>query len=146
MKTNKTDAILKALRDAIASHDADRVEEALGQAFTAGLSSVLVPTLIELLNLPWHTRHEDVVRALQELKPPAAVPALKRAAMVTHPYLNYDEFFGLARKCTWALADIGTLEAKTALQELSEANNPLIAGYAKKRIDNWTQEMQRKGA
>ena len=140
------DTILQALRGAIESQDADRVEKALGQAFAAGLSPILVPTLIELLGFPWHTRHEDVARALQELKSPAAVPALKRAATTIHPYLNYDEFFGLARKCTWALADIGTLEAKTALQELSEASNPLVAGYAKKRIDNWTQEMGRKSA
>ena len=137
---------LSALRDAIVEEDADGVEEALNQAFGAGLSPDLVPTLIELLALPWHTRHEDVVLALQELKPPDAVEALRRAAVATHEYLDYDEFFGLARKCTWALGDIGTDAAKAALRELAEGENESIAGYARKRLDNWEQKLHRKGA
>ena len=70
----------------------------------------------------------------------------REAAVVTHQYLDYDEFFGLARKCTWALADIGTPEANTALQELSQVDNQTIADYAQERLDKWEQELYRKNA
>ncbi len=142
----ESSAILSTLRKAIDRCDPDGVEDALNQAFGAGLTTDLIPTLIELVELPWHYRHEDVVSALQELKPPSAVRALRRAAVVTHAYLDYDEFFGLARKCTWALADIGTEDAKAALNDLAATENKIIAGYARKRLENWEQERHRKGA
>jgi hypothetical protein len=59
--------------------------------------------------------------------------------------LHYDEFFNVARKCTWALADIGTPEAHAKLQLLAKNENPMIAQYAQKRLDGWEREMSRKG-
>jgi hypothetical protein len=56
----------------------------------------------------WRPRHEDVATALQKLRNPVAVDALYTAAIARHDYLAYDELFGLARKCAWALADIGS--------------------------------------
>jgi hypothetical protein len=96
--------------------------------------------------MPWHTRHEDIARALQRLRDPRTVDALFSAALSRHDYLAYDEFFGLARKCTWALADIGTIEAKRRLEQLAGSENPMIAGYARKRLGRWEEEMDRKGA
>jgi hypothetical protein len=84
------------------------------------------------------------VNALQDIKDPRAVEGLFDAASVTHEYLAYDEFFGLARKCTWALADIGTPEARARLVQLAASENPLLAGYAKKRLDRWDDEQNRK--
>ncbi len=103
-----------------------------------------MPQLIVLLRSKDHFRHEDIVNALQDIKDPRAVEELAEAALVSHEYLAYDEFFGLARKCTWALADIGTPEAKTKLVQLAASENPLIAGYAKKRLDRWDDERKRK--
>jgi hypothetical protein len=47
------------------------------------------------------------------------------------------EELALVRKCTWALADIGTPEAKARLQDLAKSLNAQIAGYAQKRLDRW---------
>jgi hypothetical protein len=58
----------------------------------------------------------------------------------------YDECFGLARKCTWALADIGTPEAHARLEILAKHSNPQIAAYAQKRLDEWDDERPRNGA
>ena len=71
--------------------------------------------------------------------------ALYRTAFVEHEYRAYDEFFGLARRCTWALADIGTVEAYEKLELLAQCNNPMIAAYAQKRLDSWEEEKTRKG-
>jgi hypothetical protein len=98
-----------------------------------------------LADAPWHFSHEDVVHALQRLRSPEAVGLLERTAFSVHKYQDYDETFGLARKCTWAPADIGTPEARLALARLANCNNSFIAVYAKKRLDQWERELHRKG-
>ena len=99
---------------------------------------------MQLTEAPWHTRHEDVVRAIQDLQCELAVPALERTAHATYDYLAYDEFLGLARKCIWALADIGTTDAYQALQRLSQSANSQIAAYAQRRLSHWKDELARK--
>jgi HEAT repeat protein len=113
-------------------------------AFQVGLRSEFATPLVQLLPVPNHRAHEDIVGALQELKDPNAVDALYEAAFVRHEYLDYDEHFGLARKCTWALADIGTPDAFAKLQSMAASENPQIADYARKRIDAWSEERDRK--
>lgn len=127
--------ILEELNLASELEDARAVEEAIEKAYYAGFDAELVPVLLDLLERNFHTRHEDIISTLQELKDPRAVDVLCRAALVSHSYLDYDENFGLARKCTWALADIGTPEARSKLETF----------YAQKRIDQWENELSRKG-
>jgi hypothetical protein len=138
------EASLRLLRAAVNPEIPDDVETAVCAAYEAGLHTDFVPSFIHLLSLDWHTRHEDITLALQELKDPRAVEVLSVTALREFPYLDYDEFRGLARKCTWALADIGTPEAKQKLQELSASGDPLIAQYAQKRLDRWHHELHRK--
>ena len=129
----------------IEAKDADALELAVSAAFAAGLPHELTDLLTDALTMPWHTRHEDLASALQAIKSPASVDGLFMAATAQYQYLEYDEFFGLARKCTWALADIGTAEAQQRLAQLARSENLIIAGYAQKRLDRWNQELHRKG-
>ena len=131
---------------AIQVEDADAFELAVRSAFVAGLPRDLADLFTAALSIPWHTRHEDLVSALQKMKSPASVDALFAAAITQHAYLEYDEFFGLARRCTWALADIGTPLAREKLDELAANANPTIAAYARKRLDRWDDEIGRKNA
>ena len=139
------EANLSELWSAIEARDAERVEFALYDCYKSGLTPEHVPALMGLLGQAWHYRHEDVVHALQELKDQRAVDALFEEAHATYEYLAYDEFYGLARKCTWALADIGTPEAKAKLEALAREDNKVVAGYARKRLDQWENELDRKG-
>ena len=139
------EANLRDLHSVIRAKDGERVELALNECFRAGFTREHVPALVGLLGQPWHTRHEDVVSALQQLKDARAVDALYEEALASYEYLEYDEFYGLARKCTWALADIGTPEAKAKLEALAREDNELIAGYARKRLNQWDAELHRKG-
>jgi hypothetical protein len=99
---------LARLEVAIGSKDNLKVESALTHVWTVGLHPEMCGALVRLVEEPWHTRHEDTVSGIQQLRCAGAVPALERVAHAIYEYLDYDEFFGLARKCTWALADIGT--------------------------------------
>lgn len=136
---------LALLDEAARSGDADDVECALHVVRLSALDIDLVPRIIHLLALPWHRQHEDLIGWLQRLRDPRAVDALHAASLVDHEHLEHDEFFGVARKCTWALADIGTPEALAKLRLLALSSNPLVAGYAQKRIDAWDDEAHRKG-
>jgi len=136
---------LASLYTALNSGDPDAVENAVTQAYQVGLVIDFTPALVDLLKANWHTRHEDIVGALQRLKDPRAIDVLYETALVVHPYLDYDELFGLARKCTWALADIGTTEARSKLQKLAQSQNILVTQYAQKRLDRWDEERHRKG-
>jgi hypothetical protein len=138
--------IRERLEQAIEARNAHAFELALTSAYQLGLTRDLAGPLTQALLMGWHTRHEDVARALQTLKDPVAVDALFEAALSKHDYLEYDEFFGLARKCTWALADIGTVDAKRRLERLAACENAQISAYAQKRLDRWEDEKERKGA
>jgi hypothetical protein len=133
------------LENAIALRDGALVFAAMSKAHVTGFHPIHSQSLILLAEAPWHFLHEDVVRGIQTLRSPAAVEALERTAFAVHKYLDYDDVFALARKCTWALADIGTPEARMALKRLTSCNNPMIAGFAQKRLMNWQKEMPRKG-
>jgi hypothetical protein len=109
------------------------------------LTADLAPLLATLLLQPWHYKHEDIARYLQELCIPATADALALAVLVKHDYLANNDSHAVARKCIWALADIGTPEARNHLEHLAHTPDPEIAYYAKKRLDNWQDELQRKG-
>lgn len=149
MQPSPTDAQIRvrdSLEAAIRDRDSNLVEATLFEAFTIGLHPVHTTALIVLADADWHLRQEDVVGALQDLRSPSAVDVLERCAFSVHEHLAYDDNFGLARKCTWAIADIGTNEAREALRRIANCDNSTIAGYAKKRLDNWEKELHRKGA
>jgi hypothetical protein len=123
------------LADAIRLQDGARAETAIFRTFSR-LHPLHARSLMVLAEAPWHHRHEDVVRALQDLRSPSAVDALERVAPAVYNYLDCDNGFALARRCTWALADIGTPEAHQALTRLAACENPVIASYAEERLTN----------
>jgi hypothetical protein len=61
-----------------------------------------------------------------------------------HDHLAYDDRHALARKCTWALADIGTPAARAHLEGIAHRGDPELAVYAQERLANWESELDRK--
>jgi hypothetical protein len=68
-----------------------------------------------------HLNGEDVVDALDKSGDSAAVPALRRAITWER---DDDEFGQLPRKAVWALARIGTPEARAAIRETVTPDMP----------------------
>lgn len=138
--------ITELLKNAIANKNIDDLEKAIMAGFqTKENSDDYVGILIELLSADWHLCHENIVLQLQQLKDPRAIKILQKTVERKFKYLEYDDSFGLGRKCSWALADIGTEEAKEALRKIAASSNEKISGYAKKRLNRWHQEYKRKG-
>jgi hypothetical protein len=134
----------QALTNAVRERDADAFEDALVGCVEHGLFEGLCEILTSTLEQDWHTRHEDVAQAIQELKCVCAISALERTATNCPEHLAWDDNFALARKCTWALADIGTASAREALERLAKADVAKVSGFANRRLENWADEILRK--
>jgi hypothetical protein len=99
---------------------------------------------IQLFNVTWHHNHENIASRFQHSRNPLATDILFE--MATRKEMDYDEDIrSLARKCTWALADIGTPKAKQYLQKLATCGDTLVEGFAQKRLNKWDNELGRKG-
>jgi len=139
--------ILMLLQSAVASENSQEAAGAFGliRSFRNTLDKSAVPLLITLLQRNDHYWHEEIVSTLQGIKEDSrAVDALFKTALSMYDYLGYDDSSALARKCTWALADIGNENAYQKLQLLSTNSNAHIARYAQKRVDSWSKEQGRK--
>jgi hypothetical protein len=135
---------LREINAALANREPEDFANALFMAYTAGMHEFMAGALIAAADADWHQRHEDLALTLQDFRLPASVPVLERLALARHAYLDYDDKFGLARKCTWALADIGTSAARAALERLAANPNAQIAAYAARRLAHWQEELERK--
>jgi len=140
-----SESVLMQLENAKNSQNPDDVEDAINAAWNGGMKREYLPILLDLLRKTDHFRHEDIVNALQELKDPDSIDVLHETATKKYSYYISDSEFPLARKCIWALADIGTPESKESLKLLSLHSNQEVASYAKKRISRWFVELGRKG-
>jgi hypothetical protein len=134
----RTDRALvpRLLAGAVRDRDPDQVESALLVMFVFDLLDAgYLELLCGLVVADWHTRREDVARALQRLADPRAIPALRQAAEMDFARREYDEDIrALARKCMWALTGIGTDEAIEALTELSWSAHPVIRQLAEHHL------------
>lgn len=101
--------------------------------------------LCQIFESDWHKQHEDLASAFQSISNPITAKSLFNVAFSDFKYCNWNEYFPLQRKCTWALADIGTPEAKDFLEQIQLKANETIAGFAAKRLENWESELSRKG-
>jgi hypothetical protein len=136
---------LGLLEKAYKEENDEDLEWTLIVGFSFGFAPKHADLLCKLVEADWHHSHENIVSALTDLRSFKAVGPLEKTAYAHYDYLDYDECFGLARKCVWALADIGTAEAHQALTRISRCENLVIAGYANKRLTNWQTELHRKG-
>ncbi|MGO4500095.1 hypothetical protein AB4114_29895 [Paenibacillus sp. 2RAB27] len=126
--------IIRLLERALVERNADDVEFTLFAGFDL-FTEKSVPILCELLVSDSHSRHEDIARSLQDLKSPESIESLYAAALLKLDYLDFDENFALARKCTWALSAINTIESRRKLELLAQCDNEIIRGFAKKRLE-----------
>lgn len=125
---------LEMLRRALAEKDPQGVEFGKLLMFKFGFSKEFLDILNQLAEAPWHTRHEDVVSALADLKDPSSVEILARTAVASHPYLEFDKAFALGTKSIYALWGIQTPEAVAKLGELARNKNRVLKSTAKDRL------------
>lgn len=136
---------IEALEAAFADKNPLVFEKALVNAPTFEPRDRVCDVLTRALEEDWFFPHEDIVQYIQELRCCDAVAVLEKRAIDIPEHLQWDDGFSFSRKCTWALADIGTTDAFGALERLAQSENSAIRGFAQRRLDKWETELERKG-
>ncbi len=96
------------------------------------------PLLAQLLLEAWHDSHEEIVAGLGLMGHHGAVTAISRAAVTPATYLvKQNKLHGFQRKCVYALARIGTIEARAALADLATSTDPHLSEYAREGLAMW---------
>jgi hypothetical protein len=143
MGQRETDLI--KIKRFLAEKDSDGVyEKAFSFIHTYEEDEEILLLLCQLFESEWHKAHEDMARAFQYISNPITAETLFKVAFSDFEYIRWNEYFPLQRKCTWALADIGTNEAKKYLEQIEQQANETIAPYATKRLVKWDFEFRRK--
>ena len=129
------DEVTRRLETVLARRDAVELERSLADAASGGWSVRWAPVLARLLGERWHAQHEDLANALQDLKEPGTIDALFAVACDAAPFNRVDDGRALARKCVWALHDIGTPAAVEKLELLAtSAGDVATRGHAEKKL------------
>jgi len=102
--------------------------------------------LMKLLLEEGHDQHEDIVFELGLIGAPEAVPEIVKAANTPFQALvlwgNVQEF---QRKCAYALARIGTDEARVALQEMANSSDADLREYGQEGLQHWPMPYRQSG-
>ena len=93
--------------------------------------------LIEFIYDKKHHKHEDLAFLLEKKHSPKLINHVYDLAVMELDYTKEDEFFNIARKCTYALGYTNTPKAKEKLELLAknENENELIREYAIKQLN-----------
>jgi hypothetical protein len=120
--------------------NADAVDDALTPLFSSMPIPALVPLLCELLVMEFHTRHEDMIRLLQNAADSRAIPFLREAVLLKARlgYLDYDDYGSYYKKCFWALKAINNPEAISVIREFASSDDPAIREQAVYRLSKWS--------
>ena len=82
-----------------------------------------------------HHKHEDLAFLLEKKHSPKLINRVYDLAVMELDYTKEDEFFNIARKCTYALGYTNTPKAKEKLELLAKNENELIREYAIKQLN-----------
>ena len=124
------------LQQACDDRNADDVEFALGLFFRFQPTANYVPLLCELLVADFHTRHEDIIGALQDAADTCSIPFLRQAVLLKPQleYLDYDDYGAYYKKCFWALRAIGTPDAIAVIREFTTSEDSAASEQALYRL------------
>ena len=146
MEARKRLEDLNEIKKIISKKDGNAVYESVcGFIYTYPRDEEILILLCEIFESDWHDRHEDLASSFQYIKHPITAKSLFKMTYSLTEYDKYNDTFPMQRKCTWALADIGTNESKNYLQEIEKTSNKIISSFATKRLVNWENELSRKG-
>jgi len=130
-----SDYIIGLLETAYFEQNADDVELSLYIGSSFGLiAENFTDILCKLVVADWHFQHENIASTLQILKDPKTIDSLYAAALLNLKYLEYSDVAPLARKCIWALSEIGTSEAKAKLKQLAGSDCEKVSDYALRQL------------
>lgn len=126
---------LERLEEALRSQNGEDVGCAMTIGFTFGFIDEHLELLLPLAAAPWHSSHEDIISVIDRFRAPGAVQSLYQATQWVPDNLRYNNGESLAVKAIWALGNIRTPEAITALNQLTQHPNPVLSENAESQLE-----------
>jgi hypothetical protein len=134
-------ALERAIREAMASNSADRLDQALDQLWVVEGHSGHIDLLHELLLSDRHHQHQLVTRCIQNARDPRSVEVIQRVlqrGFEPFAYTCSDDAV-IAKWFSHALADIGTRKAIQVIHEYAGSPNQEVAQEMRYRIFRMTE-------
>ncbi len=126
---------LRLLKEEISEHSSLGVEVAIILASVFGVTEEFVEPLSLLVVEDWHISQEDSVSLLDDLRSPAAIPALHAATGWIPTDMQWDDAYAFGRRAVYALAKIDHPKAREALTHIARDNPwPLISSLAQAKL------------
>jgi hypothetical protein len=91
--------------------------------------------LNKVLPEDWHMEHEDIARTMQDLHDESSIEALCRTVYSKYKYLEYNDSQALARKCIYALGEIGSKKAIQILKDMCNSDDEYLRSTAKHQLE-----------
>lgn len=114
--------------------DPDALREALVQLNEKSRAPFLARLLLE----DWHDSHEDIVFELGLIGDPCAIAPIEQAIVTPFKSLvEWGNVHAFQRKCTFALARIGTAESREALQRIAKLPDRQLQACAEEGLHKW---------
>lgn len=122
---NNPDYIKEEISAAIQDGHADTLQITINLIWLSGNPAQFVDLLNELLINPNHQSHQQIAKALQDIKSPTTIPFVKKALDTNFDYLGYtcSDSEIIAKWFSWVLSSIGTKDAFDMIKEYSNSNN-----------------------
>lgn len=139
--------VRRSLVEATASKDGDAVEAALTLGFLFAMPENIVDLVHGIILEQWHSRHEDMIRILQDAADPRSVEVLRQALQLKPKlgYLDFDDYGSYYKKCLWALQSIGDEDATDVIRACAESQDDALRSQALYRLKR-QQERGREDA
>jgi len=106
------------LEKAFSERSADDVELTLIMSHTFGFDRSSLSVFQQLARAPWHTRHQDISRILEEVGGADVVDDLEFLAWAGPEFQDYEGSTALAKEAVHSLERIATPSARAALTRL----------------------------
>jgi len=126
---------LERLATAAHEKDIDALRRALANI---DVDVSYAPILEHLLLEQWHDAHEEIVVKLGHIGHHGAVQAITRAAgMPMARLVQRNVLHNFQRQCAYALARIGTVQSRAALEDLAASEDQHLRDYAREGLAMW---------
>lgn len=111
------------IQKAIEEKNVEKLDSAILELFSQREYFKYTEILNELLLVPFHYHHQEITRALQDIKSPSSVSFIRKVLETDFKYLKYtgSDSDAIAKWFSWALYSIGTSEAIDLMNEYTNS-------------------------
>ena len=125
------------IKKAVKEKNVKELDSAILELWSSKKYFEYVDILNELLLVPFHYHHQEITRALQDIRSPSSIPFIRKILETNFDYLEYSgsDSDSIAKWFSWALFSIGTNEAIELMKEYANSTDKGIRDEMNYRLN-----------